>query len=110
VTVDSLATNFEVADNPFKRLFGLMGRKHLPQGHGLFLRPCSSIHTFFMRFPIDVVFIDRDNRVVKLCPAVKPWRFVLGGKGAHAVLELPAGALDGATLAAGTQIVPPSTS
>jgi uncharacterized membrane protein (UPF0127 family) len=92
------------ADTPITRFLGLMGRSRLEHGHGLLIKPCSSIHTFFMRFPIDVVFVDRQARVVKVAQRVKPWRLLLGGKGAHAVIELPAGALAAAEVNPGDQL------
>jgi uncharacterized protein len=79
-----------VADRPVPRLRGLMGRRGLAPGEGLLLRPAPSIHTWFMRFPIDAVFLDRDWRVVGIAGDVAPWR-TAGRKGAKAVLELPAG-------------------
>ena len=81
-----------------------MGRRSLEPGHALLIKPCSSIHTFFMRFPIDVVFVDKNRRVVKTAGHVKPWRILLGGKGAHAVIELPAGALDTTEIKSGDQL------
>jgi uncharacterized protein len=69
---------------------GLLGRDRLESGEGLLLRPASSIHTFFMRFPIDAVWLDRDLRVVGVTHDVAPWRTV-AQRGARAVLELPAG-------------------
>lgn len=83
---------------------GLMGRKGLDEGEALYIAPCSSIHTFFMRFPIDVAFVDRENRVVKVAEAVKPWRVLMGAKGAHAVVELSAGSLGRAGVADGDQL------
>jgi uncharacterized protein len=79
-----------VADTPVSRARGLLGRAELPPGEGLLLRPASSIHMFFMRFPIDAVFLDRELAVVKVVPNLKPWR-VAGARGAKAVLELAAG-------------------
>lgn len=79
-----------VAASPFSRMKGLLGRSELGPGEGLLLRPASAIHTFFMRFPIDAVFLDRDWRVVGIAGDVAPWR-TAGRKGAKAVLELPAG-------------------
>jgi uncharacterized protein len=79
-----------VAASPFSRMKGLLGRSELGPGEGLLLRPASAIHTFFMRFPIDAVFLDRDWRVVGIVGDVAPWR-TAGRKGAKAVLELPAG-------------------
>jgi uncharacterized membrane protein (UPF0127 family) len=69
---------------------GLLGRKSLPAGEGLLLRRAGSIQTMFMRFAIDVVFLDRNLRVVDVIPNLRPWRLA-GRRGARAVLELPAG-------------------
>jgi uncharacterized membrane protein (UPF0127 family) len=80
-----------VADRPWARMRGLLGRSELPRGEGIFLRPAGSIHTFFMRFPIDAVFVDGDGKVVGVERELKPWR-VAGRRGAKAVLELSAGA------------------
>ena len=100
----TLAPHLDRASNPFSRFLGLMGRSRLEEGGGLLIEPCSSIHTFFMRFPIDVVFIDRDSRVVKIAENVKPWRIMLGGKGAHAVVELAGGVLAGTAITVGDQL------
>jgi uncharacterized membrane protein (UPF0127 family) len=80
----------EVADSALKRMKGLLGRSSLGDGEGLLIRPASSIHMFFMRFPIDAVFLDRTLHVVGIAESLHPWR-VAGRRGAHAVLELPAG-------------------
>ena len=69
---------------------GLLGRSGLSSGEGLLLRPAGSVHTAFMRFAIDVVFLDRDLRVVKVVPELVPWR-TAACRGSRAVLELPAG-------------------
>ena len=79
-----------VADSPVSRMRGLLGRRELRPGEGLLLRPASAIHTWFMRFPIDAVFLDRDLRVVGISDDVRPWR-ARSRRGAKAVLELPAG-------------------
>ena len=79
-----------VADRPVTRLRGLLGRSELPAGDGLLLRPSPSVHTWFMRFPIDVVFLDRRLEVLDVRSDVRPWR-VAGRRGARAVLELAAG-------------------
>jgi uncharacterized membrane protein (UPF0127 family) len=68
---------------------GLLGRSELPVGEGLLLKPCGSVHMFFMRFPIDVVFLDRELTVVGVVPELRPWR-TAGRRGAKAALELPA--------------------
>jgi uncharacterized membrane protein (UPF0127 family) len=79
-----------VADRPFQRLRGLLGRASLPAGEGLLLKPAPSIHTVLMRFPIDVVFLDRDLRVLKLVERLAPWRMA-SARRARAALELAAG-------------------
>ena len=79
-----------VADSPASRMKGLLGRSELRSGEGLLLRPASSIHTFFMRFPIDAVFLDGGLHVLQISDELRPWR-AASRRGAHAVLELPAG-------------------
>ena len=79
-----------LAETMFARLRGLLGRSGLAEGEGMLLRPASSIHTAFMRFAIDAVFVDKENRVVKVAPEIRPWR-AAACRGARAVLELPAG-------------------
>jgi hypothetical protein len=80
----------EVADRPLSRMRGLIGRRGLPAGEGLLLRPAPSIHTAFMRFPIDAVFLDRELRVLLIVECLLPWRMA-SKRGARAVLELSAG-------------------
>jgi uncharacterized membrane protein (UPF0127 family) len=82
---------------------GLLGRDVLEQGQGLLLRPASSIHTFFMRFPIDAVFLDRSLVVVGVHDAIEPWR-TAKQRGAKAVLELAAGESSRRGLAVGDQL------
>jgi uncharacterized membrane protein (UPF0127 family) len=79
-----------VADRPWSRLRGLLGRSSLPAGEGLLLRPCGSVHTLFMRFPIDVVFCDRELRVLSVAESVRPWRAAVR-RGAKVAVELAAG-------------------
>jgi uncharacterized membrane protein (UPF0127 family) len=81
---------FRVGAAPPPRLRGLLGRNGLPPGEGLLLKPAGSIHTAFMRFAIDAVFLDRGNTVVKVASALRPWR-TAACRGARSVLELPAG-------------------
>ena len=85
-----IAEHCVVADRPLARMKGLLGGSQLPAGEGILLRPASSVHTWFMRFPIDVVFLDRELRVLRIVPALPPWK-VAARRGAHAVLELAAG-------------------
>lgn len=79
-----------VADTMLPRMKGLLGRRELPPGEGMLIEPAPSIHTFFMRFPIDAVFLSRDNEVLKVSPNVKAWR-TRSCRRAFAVLELAAG-------------------
>jgi hypothetical protein len=79
-----------LAETSFARMRGLLGRGGLSSGEGMLLRPASSIHTAFMRFAIDAVFLDREDRVLKVAAGVAPWRMA-ACRGARAVLELPAG-------------------
>jgi hypothetical protein len=87
----AVADHVEVADNVFSRFAGLMFRRGLPAGHGLALRPCSSVHMFFMRFPLDVLFVDADGRVLRVLESIRPWRASSFVRGAKAAIELPAG-------------------
>ena len=78
-----------LADTALTRMKGLLGRRDLPRGEGILLKPASSVHMAFMRFPIDAVFLDRDLRVVKIAADLRPWR-AAGARGAKSVLEIPA--------------------
>ena len=81
----------EIADTFFSRLRGLMGRKPLPPGYGLLLIPCNNIHMCFMRFAIDVIYLDKEYRVQKIVEAVPPWIGLSMCLGAYAALEMNAG-------------------
>lgn len=90
-----IAHQVTVADTFFSRLRGLMGRRDLPVGEGLLLAPCPQVHTCFMRFSIDVVFCNKQGKVLYVKERMKPWRlgkFVCGG---YYTLELPGGTLAG---------------
>lgn len=92
-----------MADTAIRRMKGLLGRRSLASGEGLLLSPAGSVHTAFMRFPIDVVFLDRELKVVKTSPHLRPWR-ASAAAGAKAVLELPAGECERRGIAAGMQL------
>lgn len=92
-----------LAETPLTRLKGLLGRKGLEQGEGLLLRPAASIHTFFMRFPIDAVWVDRDLNVLKVSPDLGPWR-TAACKGAKGVVEMAAGEAERVGLSAGDKL------
>ena len=90
-TVEIGGVTAEVARSFRARLKGLIGRQSLPPGRGLLILKCNAIHTFFMRFPIDATFYDREDRVVRIVRNIRPWRlFVWGGWRAVKVLETAA--------------------
>jgi hypothetical protein len=83
-----------VAENAWTRLKGLIGHGPLEAGEGLMIRPCNSIHTFFMRFPIDVLFVAEDGEIVGLAESLRPYRIGPIVRTAQFVLELPAGTIE----------------
>ncbi len=99
-----IAERLEVASSLFARMRGLLGRKELPAGHAMLIERCSSIHTFFLRFPIDVIFVDGHFDVMKTLADLPPWRLA-GAWGARHVIELPAGALREIDLAPGERLL-----
>jgi uncharacterized membrane protein (UPF0127 family) len=99
-----LGDAIELADSPWKRLKGLLGRKSLPEGGGMRFEPTSSLHMMFMRFAIDVVYVDRNECVVKLVHDFAPWRFS-AARGARSAYELPAGLLATVDIEVGDQLV-----
>ncbi len=87
-----LAHSVEVADRGSTRRKGLLGRDNLPAGEGLWIVPCESVHTFFMRFSIDLVYVDRTLKVRKVRSSVPPWR-LSACLSAHSVIELAPGTI-----------------
>ncbi len=101
-----LAEELEMPRTMFGRGVGLMFRKRLDPGRGMWINPCSGIHMMFMRFPIDAVFLDRVERVKKVYRNLPPWYGVVWWEiGARSVLELPPGSTSGLDLERGDQIV-----
>ncbi len=94
------------AESPLQRMRGLLGRRSLAPDEGILLRPAGSVHTAFMRFPIDVVFVDGEGTVIKVADSLPPWR-TSAAKGAKAVVELAAGAAAAAGLTAGQRLALP---
>lgn len=88
-----LSKDVLIADTMMDRLIGLMFKKKLVGADGLLIQPCNSIHTFFMRYSLDIVFISAENRVVKIIRDLKPWRMTWIYFKARKTLELPAGKL-----------------
>lgn len=92
-----------VADRPLARMRGLLGRAELPPGEGLLLRPAPSIHTAFMRFEIDALFLDRELRVLRVVPRLGPWR-AAAKRRARSVLELASGEAERLGIRVGDQL------
>ena len=99
-----LASELFVAQTLWSRARGLLGRSGLGPGEGLLLRPCRGVHTFFMRFPIDVVFLDRSNRVLSTVQDLQPQRATRLLRHCSSVLELPAGSVLGSGTSPGDDI------
>lgn len=88
-----LAENALIADSWPKRTKGLLGRKAFERGEALVIDPCNSVHTFFMAFAIDVLFVDKDNRVIKAVSNLKPFRMTAVVISSAYVIELPSGTI-----------------
>lgn len=101
-TGEVLCRRCTLADTPYARFKGLMGRARLDEDEGMLLVTWS-IHTSFMRFPIDVVFLDRNLSVVRVVPGLKPWRVAIEWS-AHAIVELAAGTAARAAVEPGEQL------
>ena len=96
----TLATQARRADNFVTRARGLMMAPPLPDGGGLVIEPCNSIHMFFMRYPLDIVFLGKGGEVVFMYKGIKPWRMGRLVRGARLAIELPEGAIE----RSGTQV------
>jgi uncharacterized membrane protein (UPF0127 family) len=99
-----LAERCRVARGPIQTILGLHIVPRLQTGEGLLLPGATTIDTTFMRYPIDLVFMDRSRRVTRTVSRLNPWRFAMWNPGARDCLELPAGALDGTDTAPGDQL------
>ncbi len=102
-TGEELASRAHLASSPLSRMRGLLGRRGLPPGEAIILRPASSIHTFFMRFSLDVIFLDRDGVVLKVVRDLVPYRLSSARK-ARDTIEFQAGALDGRDVQVGDRL------
>lgn len=99
-----LAEKAELANTFFSRLIGLLGRKGFEVGEALIIKPANQIHTFFMRFPIDVVFVDKQDKVVALKENLSPFRLTPFYFRASYCIELPKGAINSSHLKLGDQL------
>jgi uncharacterized protein len=89
-----LASHLDIADTFLSSLIGLLGRSQLESGEGLWIRPCQSVHTIWMRFPIDVIFLDAEQAVIHTVERMKPFRVSKHVSRAKSVLELPAATIE----------------
>jgi hypothetical protein len=99
-----LADRASAARSFWSRLAGLLGRASLKPGEALLIEPCSSVHTLFMRFAIDVLYVDRGGVVVKCVPDLRPFRASAAIRGARSVIELPGGTIRRTATTAGDQL------
>ncbi len=99
-----VASRLRSTRSMWERLRGLLGHAPLEAGEALLIRPCNGIHTVGMRYPIDVVFVDRAGRIVRLAREVQPLRFIPWVRRAHAVIELPVGMIDASCCAEGDTV------
>lgn len=93
------------ADRFLSRFLGFMFKKELPMDQGIWLIPCNSIHMFFMRFPIDVIFLDSNNQVVKIVENLQPRKILPKVKNAYSTLELPIGTIRKYNIKIGDQLI-----
>ena len=83
-----------MANNLWTRLRGLIGVRDLPEGHGIVIEPCRGVHCMFMSIPIDVIYVDKEHRVVALDRAMKPWAVGKIYSNGRYVVEVPVGTID----------------
>lgn len=99
-----LADKIEIAETLASRSQGLLGRQSLDPGQGLLIRPCSSIHMFFMKFPIDAIFLSKDLKVVRIAHSLMPWRLSGCMFGCYQVLEMCSGVAKNCSLSKGNTL------
>lgn len=99
-----LAEHLRIARSIWSRTRGLLGTRELPVGEGLLIDPCGSIHSFWMRYPFDALFLSRDGEVVHAISRMKPYRVSRPVFSAHSVLELPAGTIDATATRQGDRV------
>lgn len=86
-----IAGDVQVAENYFSRNIGLLSRKSISSNEGLVIKPCFSVHTFFMKFPIDILFVNKKNEIIALYENVKPWKILPIHFSSRYVVELAVG-------------------
>ncbi|MGD9008070.1 MAG: DUF192 domain-containing protein [Desulfobacteraceae bacterium] len=104
-TGECIADQVEIAQTFFKRLIGLTGRRKMIDGAGLYFPGCRSIHSFFMNFSIDVLFLDKQMHITKIVRCLRPYRLAFAPMQTRHTLELSCGALEKFQLKVGDAIV-----
>ena len=99
-----IASHIKIARNPWASMKGLIGVSDFPQGEALVIEHCQSIHMFFMKYPIDVIFCDRQDKVAGLCAGIKPFCLSPVFFRASYAIELPVGNIDASKTRMGDQI------
>jgi len=105
ITGKSVADDLVTARTVLARMKGLLGRDSLSSGEGLLIQPCMGVHTFGMKFPLDIVFLDREDRVVAVKRNMPPNRISRLYPSAASVLELPAGTLGSLRMVKGDRLI-----
>jgi uncharacterized protein len=105
MTDNIVASDVMIASTYWQRMKGLLGRAAMAENEGLYIPRCRSIHTFFMKFPIDIVFMDKAGKVKKVVNGLKPFRFASGSLGSFGVLELPGNTIQSKACRPGDQLV-----
>ncbi|CZR10330.1 DUF192 domain-containing protein [Trichococcus ilyis] len=94
-TGEVILEDLQTADTFYARFRGLMGRPSMPENAGLMIKPCNSVHCFFMKFPIDLLFLDEENRIIRIMTGMAPGSFSPIVKGAKSVIEMNSQILTG---------------
>lgn len=100
----TILDNLELAKSTLSRMKGLLGRSELHPEQGLWIKPCNSIHTWFMKFPIDVIFVDKKLMVKSIHHKVGPWKLVVPKWGSYSVFEIEAGRASQTQIQVGDQL------
>ena len=100
----TLCPHVEIATSLWERTKGLLGRKHLDRDRTLWIKPCSSIHTYFMQFAIDVVFVDQKLRVTRIKKEIQPWKLIFSPLKSDSVFEFPSGTISDGNIEIGDQL------
>ena len=103
-TIITIDYPIKMADSFFTRLKGFMFRKDPINNEGIWIIPCNAVHMCFMRFPLDIVLLNKQNEVVGIYHYLKPWRMTKPVKAAHSTLELPAGSIEALGIRNGSTI------